>query len=161
MEKKNKKTLLITSAILLIGGGIGYWLWKRKKDFKSEETPMAQQPSAETPNAIENAIKTNAEVKSTGTKAIVTKPTVAPLFVKGDSVIVRTPKVSADAWGIKLDGKGSVMPTTKIGTMTKATVLGIVVKNPSQMILEGMVTPAFGVPFQSKVFVSTKDWMKG
>jgi hypothetical protein len=51
MEKKNKKILLITSAILLIGGGIGYWLWKRKKDFIAEETPMAEKPSAETPIA--------------------------------------------------------------------------------------------------------------
>ncbi|MFY8164967.1 MAG: hypothetical protein ACOVJ8_00155 [Sediminibacterium sp.] len=51
MEKKNKKILLITSAILLIGGGVGYWLWKRKKDFKEEETPMAEQPSATTPSA--------------------------------------------------------------------------------------------------------------
>jgi hypothetical protein len=160
MANKNKGAIIVIFSLILIGGGVGYWLWKRNKD-KKDDKPTDEKPTDEKPNAIENAIKTNAEVKSTGTKAVVTKPTVAPLFVKGDSVIVRTPKVSADAWGIKLDGKGSVMPTTKIGTMTKATVLGIVVKNPSQMILEGMVTPAFGVPFQSKVFVSTKDWMKG
>jgi hypothetical protein len=48
MEKKNKKILLISSAVLLIGGAIGYWLWKRKKDFIAEETPMAEKPSTET-----------------------------------------------------------------------------------------------------------------
>jgi len=38
MEKKNKKILLITSAILLIGGGVGYWLWKRNKDKNAGKT---------------------------------------------------------------------------------------------------------------------------
>jgi len=38
MEKKSKKILLITSAILLIGGGVGYWLWKSKKDKDTGKT---------------------------------------------------------------------------------------------------------------------------
>lgn len=50
MEKKNKKILLITSAILLIGGGVGYWLWKRNKDKKATETPVTEEtPPATTP----------------------------------------------------------------------------------------------------------------
>lgn len=51
MANKSKKALLIISSLILIGGGIGYWLWKRNKDKKAEETPMAEQPSTETPIA--------------------------------------------------------------------------------------------------------------
>lgn len=66
MEKKNKKILLITSAILLISGAVGYWLWKRKKDKKVEETPLAEQPTTET--------TTTTPTPSIGVNAIEDKP---------------------------------------------------------------------------------------
>jgi hypothetical protein len=46
MEKKTKKILLISAGILLIGGGIGYWLWRRNQTPKEESNvPLATDDS--------------------------------------------------------------------------------------------------------------------
>ena len=50
MANKNKKALLIISSLILIGGGIGYWLWKRNKDKKEEEKPTDEKPTDEKPS---------------------------------------------------------------------------------------------------------------
>jgi len=61
MEKKTKKILLLSAGILLIGGGIGYWLWRRNQTPKEESnvplstddsgTPSTSTGSTTTPTA--------------------------------------------------------------------------------------------------------------
>lgn len=67
MANKNKKALLIISSLILIGGGIGYWLWKRKKDKKddkpTDEKPTDEKPKDEKPSSETNPTSTNVEDK--------------------------------------------------------------------------------------------------
>jgi len=61
MEKKTKKILLLSAGILLVGGGIGYWLWRRNQTPKEESnvplstddsgTPSTSTGSTTTPTA--------------------------------------------------------------------------------------------------------------
>jgi hypothetical protein len=163
MEKKNKKILLITSAILLIGGGIGYWLWKRKKDLKATETTTETEKIADAVvnPKIENKLVKG--VKSVGTKATYTKPKsiVAPLFSKGDSIIVRMPLVSAPAYLLKDDGNGNIYNTKNVGSINKATVYGVVTKSPSKMIVDAEIPSGnYGMTTRARVWVNTNDWRK-
>ena len=91
MEKKSKKILLITSAILLIGGGVGYWLWKRNKDKKAEETPVTEEtPPATTPTA------------SVGVNSIEDKPSDVLAFQQYANAKGWSPKLVEDGlWGSK------------------------------------------------------------
>jgi hypothetical protein len=188
MEKKNKKMLLITSAILLIGGGIGYWLWKRKKDFKAEETPMAEQPSAETPIAQTTPTSTTVEDKPANVLAFqryANSKGWSPKLVD-DGLWGSKTKAAWAKWGAeykKSNGaissgftKGDKLmvrfPLAKttaysrqtgkaIGSITNATFSQD--SNRNGWFLGTALIPVgtYGTPTLTQVQLQTKDWMKG
>ena len=69
MEKNTKRILLISTAILLIGGGVGYWLWRRKKSFVEDSNVPLSTDDGGTPSQ-----------NSTGTTPTASGPTDVKAF---------------------------------------------------------------------------------
>lgn len=67
MTPKGKKTLIIISSLLVIGGVVGYFLWKRKKDKDKEGKDKEGQPDLPPSPSIDTGVK---DVRTGGASSV-------------------------------------------------------------------------------------------
>ena len=187
MEKKNKKALLIISSLILIGGGIGYWLWKRNKDKKAEEKPTDEKPTDEKPSSETTPTSTIVEDKPSNILAFqqyANSKGWSPKLVE-DGLWGSKSKAAWAKWGAdfkKSNGaissgftKGDKLmvqfPLAKataysrqtgkaIGSITNATFVQD--SNRNGWFLGTALIPVgnYGTPTLTQVQLQTKDWRK-
>jgi hypothetical protein len=156
--------------LVVIGGGIAYLLWKRKKNKEEEissntaptsaDTPSAATPSA-TPASSGTPSSTPASAgtppkSGTKPKDFIYSPstdaptTVAPNQAKGfpvGSVIVpKIPLLYLDL--LLVDGK------TSIGQVKKATTIALV-NSPNWLYVKAMVQQPNGFPVEKRGYIKT------
>lgn len=153
--------IIVISSLVVIGGGIAYLLWKRKKNKEEEisantaptsaDTPSAATPlSSSTPSATPASAGTPSKSGTTPKDFIYSPSTVAPNQAKGfpvGSVIVpKIPLLYLDL--LLVDGK------TSIGQVKKATTIALV-NSPNWLYVKAMVQQPNGFPVEKRGYIKT------
>lgn len=163
--------IIVISSLVVIGGGIAYLLWKRKKNKEEEisantaptsaDTPSAATPSSSstpsatpassgTPSSTPASAGTPPKSGTTPKDFIYSPSTVAPNQAKGfpvGSVIVpKIPLLYLDL--LLVDGK------TSIGQVKKATTIALV-NSPNWLYVKAMVQQPNGFPVEKRGYIKT------
>ena len=149
MQAKNKRILLITGSLLLIGGVVAYLLWRRKKEdklideTKVEETPIVDSIGAPLPTT-ETTTKPSG-IGTTTTQPIVVKPITYPANTK---LAVRPPLIKATAYDKLFRVIGNISSAIYKGDLTERWMVA-------------QITIPKGTSFETKtVYLLKKDWIK-